>query len=156
MEKHEINVLYVDDEQENLNSFHSSFRRYYNIFIAISAEEARGFLSENDIHVILTDQRMPEIAGVEFLESIIEDYPDPVRILVTGYADISAVVDAINKGHVYQYINKPWNNIELGLIIKNAFEVFSLKRENNELLDKYRKITISYSEVMKLLSSSIK
>lgn len=128
-----IKILYIDDEQHNLTSFKATFRIDYDVYIALSAEEGRSILKENDIEIIITDQRMPEITGVEFLASIIEDYPDVMRVLLTGYSDIQAVIDAINKGMVYRYLNKPINEGELRSVIKNAYEVYSLRKENKEL-----------------------
>ena len=128
-----INILYVDDEQSNLSAFKASFRRIFNIFLAESASEGMKILQENEIHIILTDQRMPEITGVEFLKSIIEQYPDPIRMLVTGYTDIDVIKDAINTGQIYKYIEKPWDNDYMKLIIDKAFEVYSLRKENIQL-----------------------
>lgn len=134
-----IRVLYVDDEEHNLTSFKASFRREFKIFTATSASAARKILETEEIHIIITDQRMPEETGVEFLSSILDQYPEPIRMLLTGYTDIEAVIDAINKGRVYKYITKPWNEHELKINIENAFEVFSLRRENKELLEKLKK-----------------
>ena len=131
--KPKINVLYIDDEVENLNAFKAVFRRKYNVYIADSGYEGRKILDGNEVEIILTDQRMPEITGVEFLESIIEFYPDPIRILVTGYSDINTVIDAVNKGQIYKYISKPWNNDELAHAIDRAYEVYRLRKENVEL-----------------------
>jgi len=131
-----INVLYVDDEVHNLNSFKAGFRRKFNIFTAESAIEGRKILETEDIHVILTDQRMPVTTGIEFLESIIPDFPEPIRILMTGYADINAVIDAINKGKVYKYIQKPWMDEDLRINVEKAFEIFALRREKRELTEK--------------------
>jgi len=128
-----INVLYVDDEVHNLNSFKAGFRRLFNVFVAESAAEGREILATENIQVIITDQRMPVMTGIEFLESIIPDFPDPIRILLTGYADINAVVDAINKGQVYKYIQKPWLAEDLRINIERAFEIYSLRKENREL-----------------------
>jgi response regulator RpfG family c-di-GMP phosphodiesterase len=133
MEKQQINVLYVDDEVHNLNAFRAAFRRDFNVFIAESAKHALDVLKSNAIQIIVTDQRMPVMTGIEFLESIIEEYPDPIRILLTGYADISAVIDAINKGQVYLYITKPWHESELKLNLEKAFELFALRKENKRL-----------------------
>src|SRR5690606_41693981 len=108
-----INVLYIDDEVHNLNAFRAGFRRLFNIFLAESAAEGRKILETEDIHVILTDQRMPVMTGIEFLESILEAFPDPIRILMTVFADINADIDAINKGKVNKYIQKPYNEEEL-------------------------------------------
>ncbi len=129
-----INILYVDDEINNLHSFKAAFRRDFNVFVAESADEGRKILDEQMIEVIVTDQRMPGMTGVEFLESIIPHYPEPIRILLTGYTDIQAVIDAINKGQVYHYITKPWDEQQLRNIINKAFEVFSLRAENKELI----------------------
>jgi len=132
----QINVLYVDDEIHNLNSFKASFRRLFNVFTAESAIDGRKILEEEDIQVIITDQRMPVTTGIEFLESIIPHFPDPIRILLTGYADINAVIDAINKGQVYRYIQKPWMEEDLRINIEKAFEIYTLRKENRELTDK--------------------
>ena len=104
-----ITILYVDDELNNLVSFKAVFRIKYNIYTAISGEEAISILKNKAVHIIITDQRMPNMTGVEFLESIIEEHPDPIRILLTGYADMNAVIDAINKGKIFHYLTKPWN-----------------------------------------------
>lgn len=130
-----INVLYVDDEVHNLNGFKASFRMKFNIFTAESAIEGRKVLEKEPIHVILCDQRMPGMSGIEFLESVIPEFPDPIRILLTGYEDITAVVDAINKGEVYKYIQKPWNDDNLRINIEKAFEIYSLRKENKELIE---------------------
>jgi response regulator RpfG family c-di-GMP phosphodiesterase len=130
-----ISVLYVDDEIHNLNAFKASFRRLFNVFIAESAVEGRKILETQEIQVIITDQRMPVTTGIEFLESIIPDFPEPIRILLTGYADINAVIDAINRGQVYKYIQKPWMEDDLRINIEKAFEIYSLRKENRELTE---------------------
>ena len=104
----QFGVLYIDDEIHNLNSFKAAFRRDFNIHVAQSAREGRKILEQNEIAVIVTDQRMPVMTGIEFLESIIPVYPDTIRILLTGFSDINAVMDAINRGQVYKYLVKPW------------------------------------------------
>ncbi len=135
MERDKIKVLYVDDEVNNLQAFKATFRRDYKIFLAESAKEGRELLLKEDIDVIITDQRMPEENGVDFLESIIPMHPDPMRILLTGYTDIQAVIDAINKGKVYHYLTKPWEEDYLRTVVKNAYEVYSLRKENKQLTD---------------------
>ncbi len=130
-----IKILYVDDEENNLQAFKATFRRDYKIFLAINAEEGRKILNTEEIDIIITDQRMPEETGVEFLESIIPIFPEPIRILLTGYTDIQAVIDAINKGQVYHYLTKPWEEDYLRTVIKNAFEIYTLRKENQRLTD---------------------
>src|SRR6195952_1436134 len=129
-------VLYVDDEINNLNSFKAAFRRDFNIYTAQSAREGRKILDANEIGVIITDQRMPGMTGIEFLESILTVYPDTIRILLTGFSDMNAVMDAINRGQVYKYLVKPWQNDELKLYIQDALEIYHLRRENKELAQK--------------------
>jgi response regulator RpfG family c-di-GMP phosphodiesterase len=133
MDKEKIKVLYIDDEANNLSAFKANFRRIYDVYTAESAAEGRKILETTDIEIILTDQRMPEMTGVEFLESIINEFPNPIRILLTGYTDMQALVDAVNKGQIYRYLNKPWNEEELKMSINQAYEVFSLRKENMEL-----------------------
>ncbi|MCB9363052.1 MAG: response regulator [Flavobacteriales bacterium] len=135
MENKKINVLYVDDEVDNLNAFKAVYRRDFNVFIVESAAEGRKILENNEIEVILTDQRMPGMTGVEFLESILKEFPESMRILVTGYADITAVIDAINKGQVYRYVSKPWDNKDLKILIEQSAEVYQLRKEKKQLTD---------------------
>jgi DNA-binding NtrC family response regulator len=129
-------VLYVDDEINNLNSFKAAFRRDFEIYTAQSAREGRKVLDLNEIGVIITDQRMPGMTGIEFLESILAIYPDTIRILLTGFSDMNAVMDAINRGQVYKYLVKPWQNDELKLYIQNALEIYHLRKENKDLAHK--------------------
>lgn len=139
-----IGVLYIDDEVNNLNSFKAAFRRDFEIFTASSAKEGRKILDTQEIGVIITDQRMPGMTGIEFLESILPVYPDTIRILLTGFSDINAVMDAINRGQVYKYLVKPWQNDELKMYIENALEIYNLRKENKELA---RKLSAAYAEL---------
>lgn len=129
-----IKILYIDDEENNLNSFKAAFRREYEVTTAISGIAAIEILKTQSFEIIITDQRMPQMTGVEFLSSIIDEHPEPIRMLLTGYADIQAVIDAINKGKIYQYITKPWDEQQMRVIINNAYEIFSLRQENKELM----------------------
>lgn len=129
-----IKLLYVDDEENNLFSFKATFRMRYEVFTALSASEAVDILKqENDIALIITDQRMPNMTGVEFLESILDEFPDPIRVLLTGYADINAVIEAVNKGKIFHYLSKPWNEEELELTIQRAYAIYSEKQAEKEL-----------------------
>jgi len=135
-EKH-IRVLYIDDERNNLLAFQASFRRKYHIFTAISAAEGLGVLNNEHVHIIIADQRMPHSTGVEFFNIIRKSHPLPIRILLTGYTDAEDIVDAINKGEIYRYIKKPWDEVELQNAIQNAYEIYTtrlqLKNKINEL-----------------------
>lgn len=122
-----VRVLYIDDEENNLHAFRASFRRQYEIYTAISAADGLKVLQSVTIHVILADQKMPGTTGVEFFKSITDTFPDPIRILLTGYTDIEALADAINHGDIYRYLTKPWNDLELHNSIKNAFDAYKAK-----------------------------
>ena len=137
----------MDDEVNNLNSFKAVFRHDFEVFTAISAKEGRKILDSTEIGVIITDHRMPVMTGIEFLESIIQAYPDTIRILLTGFADINAVMDAINRGQVYKYLVKPWQNDELKMYIENALEIYNLRKENKELARKLQLATLELERI---------
>lgn len=136
MSDKKIDILYVDDEQNNLISFKATFRLKYNVLIALSADDAIKILEKKPVEIIITDQRMPNMTGIEFLEKIIGKYPEPIRILLTGYADMNAVIDAVNKGKIYHYLSKPWSEQELDETIKKAYEVYKANKEIKEMNDK--------------------
>jgi signal transduction histidine kinase len=128
MSDQKISVLYVDDESNNLLAFQAGFRRLYDIYTAVTVAEGLSILNEQEIHVIIADQRMPKTTGVEFFNLIRKTHPDPVRILLTGYSDLEAIIDAINKGEIFRYIKKPWDDIELTTAITNAFELYTTRK----------------------------
>lgn len=136
MGNNKITILYVDDEMNNLISFKAVFRIKYNVLTAISGEEAIKLLKNNSVDIIITDQRMPNMTGVEFLESILDEYPDPIRILLTGYADMNAVIDAVNKGKIFHYLTKPWNEEELDMTITRAYDVYRSRMAEKEMTQK--------------------
>ena len=128
------NILYVDDEEINLRIFINAFRKYYNIFTAISGREGLEILEKQQVDLIITDQRMPEMTGVEFLEIVIVKHPEPNRILLTAYSDFNAVTNAINVGKIFQFVPKPWKKDELKPILDKAIEIYLLKKYNSKLL----------------------
>ncbi len=152
MPNNKITILYVDDELNNLVAFKAVFRIKYNILTAISGEEAINILRNNVVNIIITDQRMPHMTGVEFLESILDEFPDPIRILLTGYADMNAVIDAINKGKIFHYLTKPWNEEELDIAISRAFEVYKQKMEEKEM---NQQLTVSNEQLEFLLRQKL-
>jgi serine phosphatase RsbU (regulator of sigma subunit) len=127
-------VLYVDDEEDNLIVFKSTFRRDFDIFLASSGKEGIEILKNHEIHLIITDQRMPEMTGIQFLEKILPDYPDCIRMILTGFSDIEAIIQAINTGRVYRYITKPWNKEELKMNIDRGLEAYGLREQNRKLI----------------------
>nr|NQU90916.1 response regulator [Bacteroidota bacterium] len=133
MDKPKYNILYVDDEEINLRIFGSTFEDDFNIFTATSGDEGLRIIRENRIDLIITDQRMPGMTGVEFLKQAIDLNPEPNRILLTGFSDIDALSKAVNDGKIFQYINKPWDEHELKPVINQAIESYYIKRENLRL-----------------------
>jgi signal transduction histidine kinase len=127
-------ILVVDDEMDVVKSVQDLLRYDYRVLGSTRARDALKLMAENDIHVVMSDQRMPEMTGVEFLARARADYPDAVRLLFTGYADIRAVIDAINEGSVYRYITKPWDPDELQTIIREAVERYELLDERKRLV----------------------
>ena len=138
-----VNILYVDDEKGNCDYFKSAFRREHVIHTAFSGMEALDILEKSsEICLILTDQRMPEMSGVEFLEQSLKIAPDAIRVLVTGYSDMKTVIDAINKGQVYHYIPKPWSYDEMKITIEKALEAHQLMVENKTLSYKNQELLL--------------
>lgn len=129
-----FSILYVDDEPQNLISFKATFRRDFTIFTATSGEEGIEIMHKNEIHLIITDQRMPEMTGVQFLEKTRADYPDAIRMVLTGFSDVEAIIDAINNGQVFRYITKPWDETELRMTIENAKQFYLLQQKNKQLV----------------------
>jgi signal transduction histidine kinase len=132
-------LLVVDDEADVVQSLQDLLRREYHVLGATRARDGLRLLHEQPVHVVMTDQRMPEISGVDFLRSVRRDRPEAIRLLFTGYADIKAVIDAINEGHVYRYITKPWDPDELLMILRQAGEQYDLLQERQRLLDDLRR-----------------
>lgn len=135
-----VKVLYIDDEPNNLQAFQALFRRKYQIFTASSAAEGMELLNEHDVHVIVADQRMPHSTGVEFFNIVRKSHPDPIRILLTGYADVQAFIDAINKGEIYRYVKKPWDEFELRNAIQNAYDIYNTRQQLKNKISELEKI----------------
>ncbi len=146
MEEQYIDILYVDDEQNNLDAFKASFRRDFKISLALSAAEGMEILKNlPNIPIVISDQRMPKTTGSEFLEEVSHRFPDSIRILITGYADLESTIEAINKGKIFYYISKPINPEEVKLILKKAFDTYHLQL-NNKILTKEREKLLIKSE----------
>ena len=127
-------ILFVDDERHNLTAFRATFRRNYDIVTAKSAQDAMKVFDDEVFDLVISDQRMPKISGVELLSYVFEKNPDTLRMVITGYSDMQAIIDAVNHGKIYQYISKPWKSAEMRLIIDQAFEFQDLQRSHAHLL----------------------
>lgn len=128
------NVLYIDDEENNIIVFRNAFFRYYNIFTALSGEQGLEVLRKEDIHLVITDQKMPGMTGVEVLEQVVKEFPNTMRMILTAYSDIEVIMKAINECGIYQYLLKPWEAREVKIVIDNALENHRLTEHNRALV----------------------
>jgi response regulator RpfG family c-di-GMP phosphodiesterase len=127
-------VLCVDDEQNILNALKRLLRKDgYHLLTASSGDEGLRILQQNDVHVVISDQRMPGMSGTEFLARVKESYPDALRIVLTGYTEVDSITESINKGHIYKFFLKPWNDQSLRLEIKQALDQYDLIQANKIL-----------------------
>ena len=127
------NLLIIDDDLEITKSLDSQFKTKYAIYTATSVEDGLSIIQQEIIQVIISAQRIPGMTGVDFFASIKDKYPDIIKVILTGYSDIDAVIGAINDGQVFRYLKKPWNPVELDNIIKEAFEKYDLIVQNRIL-----------------------
>jgi response regulator RpfG family c-di-GMP phosphodiesterase len=134
------NLLLVDDEANVLASLRRLFRPLgYTIHTAVGGAEGLAILAQEPIDLVISDMRMPQMTGAEFLAQVAQRWPGVTRILLTGYADLDATVDAINRGHIYGYFSKPWEDNEIRLAVHHAFEQKRLREERDRLLDMTRR-----------------
>jgi DNA-binding NtrC family response regulator len=131
-------ILVVDDEPEMLFSLKGLLRQEFEVYTASSAAEGAEILQNHVIHLVMTDQRMPQVSGVEFLSRIKNQHPAAMRLIFTGYADIKAVIDAINQGNVFRYVTKPWDPEELLESLREAGRRYDQLVQRNKLLDDLR------------------
>lgn len=128
-------MLVVDDEPDNLDLLYRTFRRDFNVLCAESGQRALEILAEQgEVAVIISDQRMPEMKGTEFLSKTVPEFPDTVRIILTGFTDVEDLVDAINAGQVYRYITKPWDPDELKHVVDQAAQTYDLLKQRGEAI----------------------
>jgi DNA-binding NtrC family response regulator len=130
-------LLVVDDEPNVCDSVHDLLRREFRVLKANSAEEGYRIMQEEEVHIVMSDQRMPQITGVELLAKVKSRYPQSIRMLFTGFADLESIVAAINQGHVYQFLKKPWQPEELEGAVRQAaaeYERLNADAEERERL----------------------
>ena len=141
-------ILCVDDEANILHSIKRLLRKEgYRLLTASSGVEGLKILEENDVHLILSDQRMPHMSGTEFLAAVSKKYPDVIRIILTGYTEVDSITESINKGNIYKFFLKPWNDQNLKLEIGKALEQYELIRTNRML---HKKVLEQNEELKKI------
>lgn len=129
MSEHKHTILCIDDEDHNNQTLERLLRKKFNVITSTNPQEALELIQKNQPSLIISDQRMPSMTGVELLKKSMENSPRSIRILLTGYTDLESVIAAINDGQIYRYITKPWEPQELLLNIEKAIETFELKTE---------------------------
>ncbi len=140
-------ILCVDDESDNVDALERLFRKKYRVLKATSGAEALALLKTEPVALIISDQRMPHMTGVEFLSKSMKTHPDAIRILLTGYTDIESVIDAINSGQIYRYVTKPWDSVDLANTVDKAIERYEL---SHELKEKNIALKAAYDELKTL------
>jgi DNA-binding NtrC family response regulator len=130
--------MVVDDEIDVGDSVHDLLRREFNVLCARSAEEGLKLMRANEVHIIMTDQRMPKVSGVELLRSIRAGHPQAIRMLFTGYADLDAVIAAINQGHIFKFLKKPWQPADLEDAVREAAAEYDRLVEQADTLETLR------------------
>jgi DNA-binding NarL/FixJ family response regulator len=149
-------ILYVDDEAANLSTFAMALKDDYEVITAGSGKEAlKLFKKGKNIEIVIADQRMPEMSGVELLEQIHAINPDPIRMILTAYIDVEDIISAINRGHVYNYIIKPWEEENLRITLKQAHESYVLAKENRQLVKELEKKNKEMKKLNKQLEEDI-
>ncbi len=132
----EKSILIVDDEVHILNSLQRLLRNEpYQVLLAKSSVEAFALLESQPIQVVVSDQQMPEMLGTEFLQKVKEQYPDTIRVILSGHADINLLIDSINKGEVYRFLTKPWNDQEVKIVFKHCLTHHDLLQKNRSFTE---------------------
>ena len=134
-------ILIVDDEQDNLDAFRFNFRKTFTVLTAIGGAEAIEILKDNDVAVVVSDQRMPKMTGLDMLKEVQEMRPDAVGIILTAFTDVDVLIEAINLGRIYRYITKPWDAKELRGVLVHAIERFRLVHDNRRMQDQLAQYT---------------
>jgi serine phosphatase RsbU (regulator of sigma subunit)/CheY-like chemotaxis protein len=151
-----LKLLIVDDEPHNLALLYRSFRREFSVFQANSGIEALKLLDEQgEMAIIISDQRMPQMTGTDFLSRTVEPFPDTLRILLTAYADSVDLVEAINTGKVFKYITKPWEPDKLKAIVQQAAETYQLVKQRTQILSRALQRESLLNTIMKAVRSSL-
>lgn len=125
----DINVVYLDDDLVMLENFKTIYSPYFNIFTTDCADTAKEIIRNQEINIIISDQRMPKITGVQFFSSILKEFPDPIRILLTAFTEIDVVINAINQGHIYQYVRKPYIFQDMKKMLVDASQIYQIRKK---------------------------
>ncbi len=143
-------ILVVDDEPINIRLLERIFNRDYQVLCAFSGKEALELLKQHDVALIITDQRMPEMNGIEFLKLAAEIRPRVIRIVISGYADVNILTEAINSGIIYRFLSKPWINEDLQQTVARALDHFEIIKRQHELELTNERLTMQLAAIHRL------
>ncbi len=129
-------LLVIDDEMDVCDSVHDLLRREFRVLKARCAEDGLKLMQDNEVHIIMTDQRMPKVTGVELLTKIYRGHPQAIRMLFTGYADLESIIQAINQGHIFKFLKKPWQPDELERAVREAAAEYDRLVAQAELMER--------------------
>lgn len=153
MEK--FTILYIDDEINNLNSLKAAFRRDYNVLTADTVEKGMALLDENEVAVLIVDQRMPEMTGVQLLEAVARKNEDVVKMILTGFSDVQPILEAINTGRLFRYILKPWDVNEVKTAIDSGIKLYQLTKQNKALYQQAKEEVRRHKRIINILKKYI-
>ena len=143
-------IMIVDDEPVNLRTLERLFRQDYQVVTAQSGAEALTLLQHHNVALLISDQRMPEMTGIELMKKTVALRPQMVRILLTGYTDVSALIEAINCGLVYRYLTKPWNNDDLRVTVTRALQHYEMMKSRHLLEMENQRLRARLNEISEL------
>src|ERR1051325_388808 len=146
----EYKIMIVDDEPANLRTLLRLFREDYQVLAAESGADALALLKQHDLALLISDQRMPEMGGIELMKQTVSLRPHMVKILLTGYTDVEALIESINCGLVYRYITKPWNNDDLRLTVNRALEHYEVTKTKHLLQMENHRLHSRLAEIAEL------
>ncbi|MGH9971909.1 MAG: response regulator [Pyrinomonadaceae bacterium] len=148
-------IMIVDDEEANLRALERLFRQNFTVITAESGAAALSLLEVHDVALLITDQRMPEITGIELLKRTASLRPHMVKILLSGYTDIAALIEAVNWGDVYKYVSKPWSNDELRLTVDRAVEHYEARRSAHNLEMEKQRLQTRLDQIRELATQEV-
>ena len=143
-------ILIVDDESANVRALERVFRNEYSVLTAESGAEALALLEQHDVALLISDQRMPGMTGIDLLQNTVQLRPHMVRILLTGYTDLGTLIEALNCGHVYRFVTKPWNNDDLRITVSRALQHFEANKSRHNLEMINRRLRARLGEIGQL------
>ena len=148
-------IMIVDDEPANLRTLERLFRSDYQVVTALSGAEALALLDQHDVALLISDQRMPAMTGIELMIKTVAIRPQMVKILLTGYTDVGALIEALNSGLVYRYLTKPWNNDDLRLTVSRALEHYEMMKSKHLLGMENQRLRARLKEISELASEGL-